>query len=112
MRILFCFISFFVLQICYCQELTSFNNIQLIYPSTTIEAKKEINNYLRLNPHENEYLKSIVDSNYIFLTAKQYLPIDNYIKNYDNKKNNKEFLNFKINWFLKYYNIEKLFNKW
>ena len=110
MRILIFFISFFVFKICYCQKITPNNNIQLIYPKTTIEAKKEIKNHLLLHPHKKEYFNSIVDSNYILLTGKQYLPIKNYIENYNANENFKEFLDYKNKWYLKYYNIENLFN--
>ena len=109
MRILVFFISFFIFKIYYCQK-TTLDNIQLIYPSTTIEAKKEINNYLLLHPHKKEYFNSIVDSNYILLTGKQYLPIKNYIENYNANENFKEFLDYKNKWYLRYYNIENLFN--
>ena len=109
MKILFFFISFFVIKISYCQKTTS-NNIQLIYPKTTIEAKKEINSYLLLNPQKKEYFKSILDTNFIFLTEKQYLPIKNYIESYNSNDNFKEFLDFKNKWFIKYYNIENIFN--
>ena len=109
MRILFFFVSFFVMKISYSQK-TTLNNVQLIYPKTTIEAKKEINNYLLLNPQKKEYFKSILDSNYIFLTEKQYLPIKNYIENYNSNDNFKEFLDFKNKWFIRYYKIENIFN--
>lgn len=109
MRILFFFISFFVIEICYCQK-TKSNNIQLIYPKTNIEAKKEINSYLLLNSQKKEYFKSILDINSIFLTNKQYLPIKNYIENYNSNDNFKEFLDFKNKWFIRYCNIEDIFN--
>ena len=109
MRILFFFISFFVIEISYCQKKT-LKNVQLIYPKTTIDAKKEINSYLLLNPQKKKYFKSILDSNYIFLTEKQYLPIKNYIENYNSNDNFKEFLEFKNKWFKRYYNIENIFN--
>ena len=111
MRILIFFISFFVFKICYCQKITPNNNIQLIYPKTTIEAKKEIKNHLLLNPQKKEYFKSIIDSNYILLTEKQFLPVKKYIENYNENENYKEFLIFKKKGFLKYYNIEKLINE-
>ncbi len=110
MRILVFFISFFVFEICYSQKISTTNSLQLIYPKTTIEAKKEINNYLLLNPQKKEYFKSILDSNYIFLNKKQYLPIKNYVENYNSNDNIKEFLDFKNKWFIRYYNIENIFN--
>ena len=111
MRILFFFISFFLFKFCYCQKTISNNNIQLIYSKTTNEAKKEIKNYLFSHPQKKEYFKSIIDSNYILLTEKQFLSIKKYIENYNENENYKEFLIFKKKWFLKYYNIEKLINE-
>ena len=53
-----------------------------------------------------------LDSNSIFLTNKQYLPIKNYIENYNSNDNFKEFLDFKNKWFIRYCNIENIFNLW
>jgi len=51
-----------------------------------------------------------VDSNYILLTGKQYFPVKNYIENYNANENFKEFLDYKNKWYLRYYNMENLFN--
>jgi hypothetical protein len=88
------------------------NSVNLIYTSTTIEAKLQIDQYLKANPNKKNKINQAYNKNHIYLSDDQYSPIEKYIKNFkktDSDKTN-ELNNYKETWFNRYHNIKEILN--
>ena len=112
MKALLFIFYFLVINVTISQNLIRQKNIQLVYPETTIEAVKKIENYIDSVPEIKSKFQNIYSKKYILLTAKQYEPILKYVNEFSSESQEKknEFLVFKENWFDKYYNIKKVFD--
>ena len=104
------FIFFSIIHTHFSQEVNRSENIKLIYPSSTTEAKIEIQNYLKIHPEKKAEFKNELNGNYILLTDSQYQPILNYVNSYEltGTEKDDEFLTFKKDWFDKYFSASRL----
>jgi len=107
------FLTFIFLSIIhtnFSQETIQSENIKLIYPTSTTEAKTEIQDYLKLHPEKKAEFKNELNGDYILLNETQYQPILNYVNSYKltgTEKDN-EFLIFKKKWFNRYFPVSRL----
>ena len=88
------------------------SKVDLIYTSTTIEAKLQIDQFLKANPDKKNKINQLYNKDYIYLTNDQYYPIEQYIKSFkkiDSDKNI-ELNNYKETWFNRYHNVKEILN--
>ena len=88
------------------------SKVNLIYTSTTIEAKLQIDQFLKANPDKKNEINQLYNKDYIYLTDDQYSPIENYIKTFNKTDSDKtnELNNYKETWFNRYFNIKEILN--